>query len=135
VLRDSGTVECHGDDGLGEVGDGAAGPAVASPTPVVGLADAVEIAAAGHHTCARRATGDVVCWGEGPLGDGTSTSSATPVTVSGVSDAIGIATGTHDTCARVRTGGFYCWGDDTWGQLGDGATGVVRTSPVLVTLP
>ena len=44
-----------------------------TPVPVVGLTDAVELAAGFDFVCARRATGAVVCWGAndyGQLGDG-----------------------------------------------------------------
>lgn len=57
------------------------------PTPVEGLTDAIQITASGAHTCARRRTGAVVCWGEnveGQLGDGTTEGRLAPVEVVGL---------------------------------------------------
>ncbi len=86
VRRVAGTVTCWGPTGSGRLGDGdMSGISHLTPTTsVVGLSDAIAIAGGENHTCALRATGDVVCWGEnsvGQLGDGTTTNRATPVAV------------------------------------------------------
>ena len=54
---------------------------------------AVAIAAGGAHSCAARADGSVVCWGNndlGQLGDTTIVSSDAPVPVTGLSTAIAV---------------------------------------------
>jgi len=90
VRRTSGTVSCWGTSASGELGTGAIGTSTSSPAvPVVGLADAIQLAisGAGSFACALRATGAVVCWGDntyGQLGDGTMTDRAMPVTVLGL---------------------------------------------------
>lgn len=80
--RAGGTVECSGINDLGQLGDGTIGYATGVNTfratfaPVIGLTDAVQISVGtGNHACARRATGNVVCWGGGSygaLGNGSS---------------------------------------------------------------
>jgi alpha-tubulin suppressor-like RCC1 family protein len=100
------------------------------------LTDAVELAAGSRHTCARRASGAVVCWGSnvsGQLGDGTTTDSGLPVVVGGLTDAVEIdsGVGTGHTCARRASGVVVCWGWNGFGGVGDG-TVFDRSSPVVV---
>ena len=101
----------------------------------------VEVAAAWYHTCARRASGRVFCWGDntnGQLGDGSVLSSAVPVEVAGIDDAISIATGSAlpgsgfpgTSCAVRRSGELWCWGSNHRGQLNDGTMDTQR-SPVV----
>lgn len=62
--RGNGQVSCWGRNHLGQLGDGTASDApTARPVSVIELPDAEELYAAGHRTCARRAQGQVVCWG------------------------------------------------------------------------
>jgi alpha-tubulin suppressor-like RCC1 family protein len=85
--RASGTVVCWGDNTFGQLGDGTVGILRSTPVAVSGLSDAVEIDAGERHTCARRASGTVVCWGlgdNGQLGDGMMTTRLTPVAVMGL---------------------------------------------------
>lgn len=68
-----GQVLCWGRSYLGGLGRGRMCPPGMSstcdadtlypPTPVPGVTDAVAIATHDYHSCVRRATGDVVCWG------------------------------------------------------------------------
>ncbi|MCZ7682509.1 MAG: hypothetical protein M5U28_28425 [Sandaracinaceae bacterium] len=102
---------------------------------------AVEVAAAWYHTCARRRSGRVFCWGDntnGQLGDGGVLSSTVPVEVVGIDDAISIATGSAlpgsgfpgTSCAVRRSGELWCWGSNHRGQLNDGTLEAQR-SPVV----
>jgi len=80
----SGAVQCWGLNNLGQLGDGTGTDSVGTAVSVSGLTDAVQIAAYDHHTCAVRATGDVVCWGgndAGQLGNGTTIDAGEPVGV------------------------------------------------------
>ncbi len=156
--RASGSVVCWGDATFGELGDGVLTHAMCgsgdpiysdcsfTPVAVTGLADAVEITAGQGHTCARRASGSVVCWGSnraGQLGDGGGSTgmpacplgacSRTPVVVTGIADAVQLAAGGAHTCARRAAGEVVCWGDDVSGELGDAfASGASSNVPVPV---
>ena len=108
-----------------------------SPALVQGLADAVELAAGHFFTCARTASGQVLCWGYdyfGQLGDGRSgarMTSSEPVEVAGLTDAVQLEAGQSHVCARRRGGEVVCWGDNEHGQLGDGSR-ELRSRPVAV---
>jgi alpha-tubulin suppressor-like RCC1 family protein len=120
----AGQVSCWGTNLLGELGDGS--DVLARPTPaLVPVLGAVsDLAAAGHHTCARLVDGTVSCWGanqSGQLGDGTTTNIGVPVPVTGLPDVTSIAVGSAFSCAGRRDGSVWCWGDDRGGQLGTGA--------------
>ena len=107
----------------------------------------VDVVAGLTHSCALRASGEVVCWGandEGQLGDGSLDHGSrcrlgsevldcavTPVEVTNLNDAVRIAAGLKHTCA-LRTGGeVMCWGWSAHRQLGDGDRHRSET-PVLV---
>lgn len=92
---------------------------------------AVELAAGKHHSCARQASGRVVCWGGnhmGQLGDGTTENRPVPVAVVGLEDAVEICAGSQHSCARREGGTVACWGLN-YGRLGDG-THAGRHQPV-----
>jgi hypothetical protein len=85
------------------------------------LSDAVEVSAGSSHACARRISGQVVCWGlnvAGQLGDGTIVHQPAPVPVPGLSDAVEISAGSNHTCARRSNGQLTCWGANSSVQLG-----------------
>jgi alpha-tubulin suppressor-like RCC1 family protein len=152
--RGDGHVFCWGSNDAGAIGDGtcssrvgpvsAFGPQPAcsgtdrwSPTEVMGLTDAVEITAGGAHTCARRASGEVLCWGGnlpggisrafplgsgGAVGDGTTTNRLVPTPVLGLTGAVQLTTGATHSCALRAGGDVACWGGNFYGGLGDGTT-------------
>lgn len=65
ALSTEGKLSCWGWDDRGQLGDGGLLRAEQRGAGlVVGLHDAREIAAGTSHTCARRANGEVVCWGK-----------------------------------------------------------------------
>src|SRR5690606_19542762 len=79
--RADGGVSCWGDNWHGQLGDGTDTERW-TPTAVVGIDDAAEIAPGSSHSCARYAAGGVSCWGNNPvgqLGDGTTTDRWMPV--------------------------------------------------------
>lgn len=136
ALEHAGTVKCWGDNLSGALGNGL-DDNVDRPRPVdvVGITDAVAIAAGSLHTCALLSGGGVKCWGrdaEGQLGNGTDgeEDQSTPVDVSGISDAVGIASGGRHSCAIIDGGTVKCWGFDLHGQIGDGAPQGDKRAPV-----
>jgi alpha-tubulin suppressor-like RCC1 family protein len=109
----------------GQLGDGTSSLERHTPSPVSDLADAVEISAGLVHTCARRSSGAVACWGYnefGRLGDGTTINRLRPTVVVGLVDAVEISAGLRHTCARRSSGSVVCWGKNDYGTLGDGST-------------
>lgn len=127
AIRSGGGVMCWGMNSNGLLGNGTlTNPNISSPrtnslipVPVVGITDAIAIAAGSQHTCALRSGGSVVCWGVGfRLGGGALKNSPTPVPVSGIADATAVAAGNGHTCALVSGGSIKCWGGNSEGQLG-----------------
>ncbi len=118
----SGEVRCWGWGDYGNLGDGTTTTSEL-PVTVVGVTDAVAVAAEGLHACALRKEGGVQCWGFngwGELGDGTLQQRDAPVAVTGLSGVVDIATGWDQTCAVEADGSVWCWGRDDTGQTGDG---------------
>lgn len=77
--------------------------------------DFMDIAAGGNHTCARKFSGDVLCWGaEGEAGYERTIKTPTLV----FSNASQIAVGNAHACALNPSGAAYCWGGGEEGQLG-----------------
>jgi alpha-tubulin suppressor-like RCC1 family protein len=147
ALLSNGGVECWGEGGYGQLGDGTeAGPeqciegepspCSTKPIAVSAIINATAIAAGDLHTCALLSTGGVDCWGYsqfGQLGDGPHDyGSATPAAVRGITDATAISAGGNQTCALLATGGVDCWGYNYEGELGDG-TSENSAVPVPVT--
>lgn len=129
-----GHVLCWGDNSRGQLGDGTTTDRLL-PTQVVGVANAVAIAAGEFHTCALLADGTARCWGandSGQLGEGTRTHRTIPATTIALTNAIGIDAGAAHTCAVKSDGTALCWGDNTRGQLGDGTT-TTRSTAAPVT--
>lgn len=93
----------------------------------------VDLRAGAGHTCALRASGGMVCWGdnrEGELGDGTMTPRSTPTFVP-VTDIVSMdASNRPWSCAVESAGRLLCWGSNDRGALGIGGT-----TPAIVTSP
>lgn len=130
-----GKFRCWGGE-HGSLGDGTGAYHPLQPTTVVGVTDAVAVAAGGLHACALDKSGDVWCrgfnaWGD--LGDGTQVQRDAPVPVKGVAGIVAIAAGWDETCAVDNRGALWCWGRNQYGEVGDGTTGM-RTTPTPVAI-
>lgn len=139
ALLAGGAVKCWGANGNGQLGAGAADPALATPVDVVGLpAPVASLALGDRHTCAQLVDGRFRCWGGnalGQLGDGTRTNRATPTAVLELDMPIAaVSAGGVHTCAVLMNGGVKCWGFNIKGQLGDG-TKTDSLTPVDVLIP
>jgi alpha-tubulin suppressor-like RCC1 family protein len=124
ALITGGTVQCWGEGGDGELGNGDVNATNSGPVVVMGLTDAVSISvgATTATICAVRSNGHAVCWGNNgndELGNGvTSTDDAyAPVAVANLTNVMEIAAGSSSTCALLSTGTVSCWGYDGDGEL------------------
>jgi alpha-tubulin suppressor-like RCC1 family protein len=104
----------------------------ATPVPVAGGRQYVDIAAGGDHTCAVASDGVAYCWGYnvgGQLGTGNNSPSWVPVPVAGGHKFKSISANIGSTCAVTTAGAAYCWGSNI--APGDG-TERGGNSPALV---
>jgi Ca2+-binding RTX toxin-like protein len=145
--RASGQVFCWGRNNSGQLGIGTMDFLThGTPVQVSGISDAVEIGSGWYHSCIKRATQGLRCWGRndnGQIGNGSTvaytnstggvpTPTATSVTIT---DATQFSMGQIHSCVRRSSGSMSCWGDNGFGQMGDGtSTGTDRTSPFTVPM-
>jgi alpha-tubulin suppressor-like RCC1 family protein len=137
ALLSDGTVRCWGGNEIGQLGTGSlAGPDTCvvtadalmlpcslKPVKVVGLTDAVAIAAGAETTCALRANGTVECWGGntfGELGNGTTMPALLPSLIPGLSGVHALSLVDYVACAVLSDGTVRCWGENLYGQTGNG---------------
>ncbi|MDH5492453.1 MAG: hypothetical protein OEY14_10915, partial [Myxococcales bacterium] len=121
----SGRIECWGIE-AGWLGDGVLsrpetcfavgmdGPCALTPVRVVGLDEAVQVAAGMTATCALLEGGSVSCWGRnarGEVGDGTRRTRLVPgAPIAGLPRAEELVGGPSAFCALAPEGGASCWG-------------------------
>lgn len=100
-----------------------------------------EVWAGKDHTCARKRTGQLLCWGlndSGQVGDGTLVNRLTPVELdSGSGGWLDVSAGDDFSCA-VRDGAngtrpIWCWGRSRAGGFGD--DNGWKLTPVRTLLP
>lgn len=136
--KSTGRLYCWGDDLTGQVGDDATLADRHTPAEVAGGAtDWAAVDGGGFHTCARKTTGQLFCWGadsSGGLGDGgANTDQPTPVGVAGGGTQWKVVTaGRLHTCARKANGRLFCWGQNVYGQLGDNGVPTAQSTPTQV---
>ena len=139
ALFDAGDVQCWGENGYGQLGDGTN---TDRSLPVeVGFEPgrfATQIDVGQHHACAILDDGSLVCWGrasDSRMGAGSVGSSVeTPQRVLLPTDeAEFVAIGTMHGCAMLENGSVYCWGQNDHGEVGIGTTGS-QPSPAFVDL-
>jgi alpha-tubulin suppressor-like RCC1 family protein len=110
------------------------GDAAVDPTL---LSDAVDIVVGGNFSCALRAGGTVVCWGDNgnyQLGT-TGADRSSPVTVNGLTGVLAITAGGAFACAIDGDHHAWCWGSNTDGQIGIGTTDTTDHLPTEVRGP
>lgn len=131
ALHLDGRVSCWGQHQVGQLGDsdgwtdprfGSAYPRSTTPVSVDGLTDASEVHAGSYFTCARRASGLVVCWGGGGPGLDAGPGFTADVYRSVVQDATAFDAGSHHVRAERTSGAVVCWGPNESGELGGGFT-------------
>jgi alpha-tubulin suppressor-like RCC1 family protein len=137
AVTTAGRAYCWGDDGSGQLGNGATTGTQVSPSAVdttTGLTttNVARVSAGGtSHTCALTTAGRAYCWGfdfYGQVGNGSGTN-ANQVSPSAVDTTTGltttnvssIAASAYATCAATTAGRAYCWGTDSNGEAGNGS--------------
>ena len=147
VLLEDGRVMAFGGNRYGQLGDGAK-QASDVPVQVRGLSGATALAAGRNFGLALLGSGQVMAWGEGrwgQLGDGLAPRSDRParesdrpvaVQASGRPGALGkvvaVAAGSWHALGLLASGDVVAWGRNTFGSLGDGATGELSGRAVKV---
>lgn len=137
-----GNVYCWGNNYAGGLGDGtnigSRLPTLVSEVEGVTLS---KLSAGKYHTCAEGSDRQVYCWGlndRGQLGIGSAGgASYVPIAVAapaGVVLSSPVAREYH-TCADGDDQKVYCWGMNENGQIGDGTSRNVRSSPTEVKAP
>jgi len=123
-LTAAGAAYCWGFNNSGQLGDSTTTNRW-SPVAVKGGFSFASVVASALSTCALASNGATYCWG------GANGMPATPVVFNDTIAfaSLGSSVGDH-ICAVNSSGKGYCWGNDLFGQLGDGMTGSVSSSPV-----
>ena len=107
-----------------------------------GIPGYTQIVTGGNHSCGRRGTGEVECWGSnlsGRLGNPQAgPESNRPVRVvlpPEAGEPLDLACGGAHTCAVGQNGQAYCWGSQIGNQLGNSSVTGSSDVPVLVNGP
>jgi alpha-tubulin suppressor-like RCC1 family protein len=125
-VRTPGAAYCWGDDGFGQLGNGAPKSDTNQPSAVIGGLTFALVAPSQVHACALTTTGAAYCWGSnlnGRLGQDTltTTESLTPIAVTGGLTFNYLVSGESFSCGLTAGGALYCWGLNDSGQLGTGS--------------
>jgi hypothetical protein len=99
-------------------------PAAVASTSGLALLHVAVVAPGELYACGLHVNGAAVCWGPGPLGNGTTASSAAPVDVSGEARFVDLAVGAGFACGLTSSGEVWCWGKD-WQNGSAGAPDVL----------
>ena len=123
ALKTDGTVVCWGVNDVGQLGRGAVSSATSVAAAVPDLDRVASLTSGRAHTCARKTSGAVFCWGAGDagqLGAGSTDPHYLPEVVPTLGSVRNVAASEDTTCAVRTTGTAACWGSNSNGQLGNG---------------
>ena len=137
----TGAAYCWGDNYFGELGNGSFASSRV-PVAVAGGLTFASVSAGPFHSCGVTTAGAAYCWGDntyGQLGNGEyglfdpwGYASSTPVAVAGGLIFERVSAGGEHSCGVTTTGATYCWGRNENGELGNGSTSTLESTPVAV---
>lgn len=126
AVKNGGALWCWGSNRYGQLGTGNTTdskiPIRVKASSSAFIDDVLQVSSGRNHTCARKNSGSLLCWGynaSGQLGRGNRVNSSLPIGVFS-NGAEGIAAGNWSTCASKTDGALWCWGNNSKGQLGIG---------------
>jgi alpha-tubulin suppressor-like RCC1 family protein len=131
--RRDNTVQCWGNNGAGQLGDGTTTNRHTVAT-VSGVTDTAQLSVGVNHVCARRTDGTIRCWGGNNV---TSVLGAAPPMPHVPTPALPlppsrwVSAGTTHTCVVSMDRNVRCWGETADGQLG---VSLFSSVPVTVRL-
>jgi alpha-tubulin suppressor-like RCC1 family protein len=110
---------------------------MSTPTLVTPSTVSLTAISAADHICAV-SQGGMDCFGNndvGQVGNGsTSTTYVTkPTEVPHANGWVSVSVNVQTSCGMQTDGSIWCWGDNTYGEVGDGTIGNIRTAPVNVS--
>jgi alpha-tubulin suppressor-like RCC1 family protein len=140
-VASDGAAYCWGNGNSGQLGNGdtdfSSLPVLVSAPRNVQKLVFSSVVAGRAHTCGLTRDGTTYCWGyNGYLRHGgTPDYPTTPVMIDEALKFSSLSAGGFHTCGLTSSGKAYCWGDGSNGQLGNGDTPKLMSSPVAVTNP
>jgi alpha-tubulin suppressor-like RCC1 family protein len=141
VLLANGTLRSFGRNNVGQLGinespDFDQTSSRLTPVQVLGITSATVVSCGRYHTIVLLSNGTLRAFGSntsGQLGLNDTTDRLTPVQVFGISSsATAVASLGNHTAVLLADGTVRTFGDNTYGQLGIGAFGGIRQTPVTV---
>ena len=142
MVTNGGEIRCAGRNNYGQLGIGGNGDqtyfskVVAPPDTVSETKTYTEVAMGANHACAVRGDGVAVCWGagdQGQRGDGMVSQAirGVPAPVRGLETetVVSVTAGFHHSCALHENGGVWCWGANSRGQVGNGSSSSIISTP------
>ena len=147
ILKPDGTVWTIGNGNYGKLGIGnteeSIDPQQVKISETEDLTNVVKIAVGANHVLALTKDREVYAWGDntyGQLGTNSTEPSNYAIKVSGeggsstLNRIIDISAGQYGSSAINEFGWVYAWGDGTYGEMGNGTTKALNSSPVKTVL-
>lgn len=115
-----GTLKCWGGNGNGQLGNGTT-TQTGTPITIDSSNNYLKVAASDTNTCAVRADGRLLCWGNWQWGiaGGILTNGLTPVEIDASFDYVDVAAGRYRICGLTTTNQIRCLGHAWYNNWGD----------------
>jgi alpha-tubulin suppressor-like RCC1 family protein len=142
AIMDDNATYCWGAGSHGRLGYGGTTqknlPFAPDTNAIGGFTNFKSLSLGDSHTCGITNLDTLYCWGSnssGQIGNAATTDALTPTAVAfGATTTVKlVSAGSTSTCAQKTDNGIYCWGDGTYGQLGNGVSTAITSSPIAAT--